>query len=125
MAKPPDQTPYSPSPLDVKRYNPVLEAPDIPSFAAAMDHTAGVTGVGAGTVAEHRDLLVALTEGDQVRLLQANNIRPVATTGADAKPLWEMTAFVVHRDLVSARKGAVRFRKLKMLVPEKGSIDHV
>jgi MAC/Perforin domain len=123
MTKPPDQPP--PRPLNVKQYSPVLEAPDIPSFQAAMDHTAGVTGFGAGTVAEHRDLLSELNEEDQFRLLQANNIRPVATTGADAKPLWEMTAFVVGRDLVPARKGSVRFRKLKMLTPEKGSIDHV
>src|SRR5690349_18096917 len=108
MAKPPDQTPYSPSPLNVKRYNPVLEAPDIPSFEAAMDHTAGVTGFGAGSAAEDRDLLADLTEEAQIRLLRDNNIRPVAMTGADAKPLWEMTAFVVRSDLVSARKGAVR-----------------
>jgi hypothetical protein len=104
---------------------PVLQAPDIPTFEAAMDHTAGVRGFGPGPSAEYRELLNELSQGDQLRLLQANNIRPVAGTGAEQKPLWEMRAFVIGGDLESATKGAVRFRNLQMLTPEKGSIDHV
>jgi hypothetical protein len=115
--------PSPPSPLDIKRYNQTLVAPDIPTFEAAVDHTAGVTGFGGGGPAEYRELLSELTEGDQVRLLHANNIRPVV--GADGKPAWEMKAFVVGTDLESPTKGAVRFRSLEMLNPGVGSIDHV
>jgi MAC/Perforin domain len=120
---PPEPGPKSP--LDIKRYTQVLEAPTIPVFEATVDHTAGVTGFGGGTAGEHRELLQELSQGDQIRLLHANNIRPVEGSGADKKPVWEMTAFVVGSDLESARKGAVRFRNLKMLTPEKGSIDHI
>ena len=120
---PPEPGPKSP--LDIKRYTQVLEAPAIPVFEATVDHTAGVTGFGGGTAGEHRELLQELSQGDQIRLLHANNIRPVEGSGADKTPVWEMTAFVVGSDLESARKGAVRFRNLKMLTPEKGSIDHI
>jgi hypothetical protein len=111
------------SPLDIKRFNQTLLAPDIPTFQDTVDHTAGVTGFGGGGPAEYRELLSELTEGDQVRLLHANNIRPVV--GADGKPAWEMKAFVVGADLESPTKGAVRFHSLEMLNPGVGSIDHV
>jgi hypothetical protein len=126
-AKPPPQgvplIPSPASPLDIKRYNQTLVAPDIPTFEDTIDHTTGVMGFGGGGPAEHRELLSELTEGDQVRLLHANNIRPVV--GADGKPAWEMKAFVVGTDLESPTKGAVRFRSLEMLNPGVGSIDHV
>jgi MAC/Perforin domain len=111
------------SPLDIKRYNQTLVAPDIPTFEDTIDHTTGVTGFGGSGPAQYRELLSELTEGDQVRLLHANNIRPVV--GADGKPAWEMKAFVVGADLESPTKGAVRFRSLEMLNPGLGSIDHV
>src|ERR1700677_4757206 len=102
-AKPPPQgvplIPSPASPLDIKRYNQTLVAPDIPTFEDTIDHTTGVMGFGGGGPAEHRELLSELTEGDQVRLLHANNIRPVV--GADGKPAWEMKAFVVGTDLES------------------------
>ena len=96
--EPPKKAPLIPSsPLDIKRYNQTLVAPDIPTFEDTIDRTAGVTGFGGGGPAAYRELLSELTEGDQVRLLHANNIRPVV--GADGKPAWEMKAFVVGADL--------------------------
>jgi hypothetical protein len=122
--EPPKNAPLIPSsPLDIKRYNQTLVAPDIPTFEDTIDHTADVTGFGGSGPAQYRELLSELTEGDQVRLLHANNIRPVV--GADGKPAWEMKAFVVGTDLESPTKGAVRFRSLEMLNPGVGSIDHV
>lgn len=120
----PQSLPPDEGPLDVKRYTQVLEAPDIPTFEATMDHTAGITGFGPGAPSDHRDLLNELSEGDQVRLLQANNVRPVPTTGAAGETRWEMAAFVVGNDLEPAPRRAVRFRQLSMLTPEKHSIDH-
>lgn len=100
LPKTPQSIPWSS--LDIKRYNQTLVAPDIPTFEDTIDHTTGVTGFGGSGPAQYRELLSELTEGDQVRLLHANNIRPVV--GADGKPAWEMKAFVVGADLESPDK---------------------
>ena len=122
--EPPKNAPLIPSsPLDIKRYNQTLEAPDIPTFEDAIDHTAGVIGFGPGGPAEYRELLHELTEGDQVRVLHANNIRPVV--GADGKPIWEMKAFIVGSDIEFPTKGSVRFPALEMLQPGVNAVDHI
>lgn len=102
-------------PLDTTQYTPNLEAPDIPLFEWPTDPKP-LEGLGSGTAGTHRELLVNLSKGDQVRLLDGINIRPRGDS-------WEMRGFVVGGDLEPANTSAVRFRTLDMLTPDKGRSD--
>ena len=120
--KPP--APAGPS-LNTTPYTPTLNAVNFPTFTPPADHTANIGGYGPGTPAAHRDRLVNLSQGDQLRLLGEINIRQRRASGTGQSEFWEMPALVVGDDLTSADKRAVRFPVLEMLSPDDTRVDNV
>ena len=132
MAKPPEQkngddppgggTPQV-SPLNTKSYTPDLTpVPDIPPPPPSEDHTHGTGGYGPGTGGGHRDVLTELTQGDELRLLAANNI-DLRKTGANE--LGAMRAFVVGEALEPANHFGVHFPRVKLSTPGFNRVDRV
>src|SRR5829696_2242316 len=91
----PGDPPKSTYPHDLQPHEPELEAPTLPKFKPTKDKTKNLTGFGGGDPADHRDSVEQLSEGDQIRLLLANNIIPRQSSDPDADAVWEVPAFVI------------------------------
>jgi hypothetical protein len=122
MAKPPDQSAYSP-PLDTTPYTPNLTPVDIPPLPRPKDHT-GLPGLGPGEGGGHRDVVTELTQEDEIRLLAKNNIDLRARVVEDKK-VGAMPGFVLGATLLEARHFAVHFSKVTLSTPAVGRRDSV
>src|SRR5215207_135270 len=111
----PGAPPTSTYPHDLEPHEPELEAPILPKFKPTKDKTKNLTGFGGGDPADHRDSVEQLSEGDQIRLLLANNIIPRQSSDADADAdaVWEVPAFVIGGgDIEAANNNAALISKI-------------